>query len=154
MSRVLKGLPLLPLLGVQAVTHPVLLLLVHLIVPILLSLESSWVKLAVLRIRDILVRIRGSVPLTHGSGSCYIRHWPLRRQQKLFLLITFWRFFKDKTSYLIKNSQNSKNQGFSYYFCLMIEGSGSVPLTNGSGSRRPKTHTDPDPQHCKFRQMF
>ncbi len=26
----------------------------------------------------------------------------------------------------------------SYYFCLMIEGSGSIPLTNGSGSRRPK----------------
>jgi hypothetical protein len=39
-----------------------------------------------------------------------------------------------------KKSQNSRNQGFSYYFCLMIEGcgSGSVPLTNGSGSRRPK----------------
>jgi hypothetical protein len=39
-------------------------------------------------------------------------------------------------------SQNSMNQGFSYYFCLMIEGSGSrsVPLTTGSvsGSRRPK----------------
>jgi hypothetical protein len=32
------------------------------------------------------------------------------------------------------------NQGFSYYFCLMIDGSGSAPLTNGyeSGSRRPK----------------
>ncbi len=38
------------------------------------------------------------------------------------------------------------HQGFSYYFCLMIEGSGSgawsisgsVPLTIGSGSRRPK----------------
>jgi hypothetical protein len=34
----------------------------------------------------------------------------------------------------------------------MIEGSGSVPLTNGSGSRRPKNigtdPTDPDPQHC------
>jgi hypothetical protein len=36
------------------------------------------------------------------------------------------------------------NQGFSYYFCLTIEGSrygsGSVPLTNESGSRsrRPK----------------
>jgi hypothetical protein len=37
-------------------------------------------------------------------------------------------------------SQTSRNQGFSYYFCLMIEGSGSIPLTNGygSGSRRPK----------------
>ncbi len=32
----------------------------------------------------------------------------------------------------------TKIKSFSYYFCLMIEGSGSVPLTNGSGSRRPK----------------
>jgi hypothetical protein len=37
-----------------------------------------------------------------------------------------------------KKSQNSRNQGFFYYFCLMIVGSGSMPLTNGSGSRRPK----------------
>jgi hypothetical protein len=42
------------------------------------------------------------------------------------------------------SKQNSRNQGFSYYFCLMIEGSvaGSIPLTNGSVSvsrtRRPK----------------
>jgi hypothetical protein len=36
----------------------------------------------------------------------------------------------------IKESQNSRNQGFSYYFCKMIEGSGSgsIPLTRGSGS--------------------
>jgi hypothetical protein len=39
-----------------------------------------------------------------------------------------------------KESQNSRNQGFSYYFCMMIEGSGtgSIPLTNESGSGRPK----------------
>ncbi len=43
-----------------------------------------------------------------------------------------------------KKSQNRRNQGFSYYFCLMLEGSGSgsIPLTNGtgsgSGSWRPK----------------
>jgi hypothetical protein len=30
------------------------------------------------------------------------------------------------------------NQGFSYYLCLMMEGSGSGPLTNRSGSGRPK----------------
>jgi hypothetical protein len=32
------------------------------------------------------------------------------------------------------------NQRFSYYFCIMIEGSGSgsIPLTSGSGSGRPK----------------
>jgi hypothetical protein len=40
---------------------------------------------AVLRIHDILVwiRIRGSMPLTNGSGSCYFHHWPSRRQQKI-----------------------------------------------------------------------
>jgi hypothetical protein len=39
-----------------------------------------------------------------------------------------------------KKSQNSRNQGFSYFICLMIVGtrSGSVPLTNGSRSRSPK----------------
>ncbi len=31
--------------------------------------------------------------------------------------------FKDKKS---KESQNSRNQGFSYYFCMMIEGSGAA----------------------------
>ncbi len=40
----------------------------------------------VLRIHDILgwirIRIRGSMPLTNGSGSCYFRHWPSRCQQK------------------------------------------------------------------------
>jgi hypothetical protein len=41
----------------------------------------------------------------------------------------------------------------------MIEGSGSVPLTNGSGSRRPKTFLDPtnpdlDPQHCNTTSVF
>jgi hypothetical protein len=42
----------------------------------------------------------------------------------------------------MKKSQNSKNQDFSYYFCLMIEGSeagfGSVPHTNRSETGRPK----------------
>ncbi len=43
-----------------------------------------------------------------------------------------------------KESQNCRNQGFSYYFFMMIKGSrsragsGSIPLTNGSGSGRPK----------------
>ncbi len=45
-----------------------------------------------------------------------------------------------------KKSQNSRNQCFSYFICLMIEGSvsgaesGSVYLTNKSGSRGPKTY--------------
>jgi hypothetical protein len=50
---------------------------------------------------------------------------------------TFTSFFKDKK--VIKKLQNSRNQGFSNYFCLMTEGSGagtgsgSVHVTNGSG---------------------
>jgi hypothetical protein len=52
----------------------------------------------VLGIRDMLARNRGSVPMTNGSGSgsCYFRHSPSRRQKlkkyyilKIFLLITF-----------------------------------------------------------------
>ncbi len=38
---------------------------------------------------------------------------------------------------IIKKSQNSRNRCFSYYFCLMMEGSGSgsifISLTHGSG---------------------
>ncbi len=67
--------------------------------------------------------------------------------KKIFCLIlfegTFTSFFKDKKS---KVSHNSRYQGFSYYFYMMIEGygsraesgSGSIPLTNGSESGRPK----------------
>jgi hypothetical protein len=40
----------------------------------------------------------------------------------------------------MKKSQNSRNKSYFYNFCLMIEGSGSGSLTNGSksGSGRPK----------------
>ncbi len=115
----------------------------------------------VFRIHDILVwiRIRGSMPLSNGSGSgCgsgsfYFHHWPSRYHlktnflKKAFLYITFWKYlyiiFKDKKS----KRQNSRNQGFTSYICLMIEGSGNragsgsgaIPLTNGSGFGRPKT---------------
>jgi hypothetical protein len=51
-------------------------------------------------------------------------------------------------------SQISRNQGFFYFICMMIEGSGCLPLTNGSGSgsRRPKNirgsdGSGSDPQH-------
>ena len=88
-----------------------------------------------LRIHDILgwirIRIRGSMPLTNGSGSCYFCH----------LKVDLQHFSKIKSQ---KDSQNNGNQSFSYYFCMMIEGSGSgsragsIPLTSGSGSGRPK----------------
>ncbi len=106
------------------------------------------VLILVLRIHDILVwiriRIRGSMHLNNGSGSSYFRHWPSIGQQKtnkkkVFLLFTFRRVHLHHFSKISqKEVTNSRNQGFSYYFCLMIEGTGSMTLTNGSGSRRPK----------------
>ncbi len=41
-----------------------------------------------------------------------------------FLKLHLHHFSKIKSQ---KKSQNSKNQGFSYYFCMMIEESGSRP---------------------------
>ncbi len=91
-----------------------------------------------------------------GSGSFYFRHWPSRCQQKNnffntiftaydFLKLHLHNFWKIKIQ---KESHKSRNQGFSYYFSMMIEGSGSgagsgsgsIPLTSGSGSGswRPK----------------
>jgi hypothetical protein len=57
-----------------------------------------------------------------------------------FLKLHLHHFSKIKShKEVIKH--NIRNKGFSYFFCFMIEGSGSVAvsLTNGSGSRRPKT---------------
>jgi hypothetical protein len=52
-----------------------------------------------------------------------------------FLKVHLHLFSKIKSQ---KESQNSRNKSFSYYFCMMIEGSGSIPLTNRSGSGRLK----------------
>ncbi len=53
----------------------------------------------------------------------WIRNFELETKNVfLFYLLfegTFTSFFKDKKP---KSSQNSQNQGFSYYFYLMIEG--------------------------------
>ncbi len=75
------------------------------------SLVINIGRLAVLRIHAILmwirIRIRGSLPLTDGSGfgsrSFYFHHWPSRRPQKTNICIllfegTFTSFFKDKKS--------------------------------------------------------
>ncbi len=83
-------------------------------------------KKPVLRIHYILVwiriRIYGFMPLTNGSGfgsgSCYVVIDLLKMSTKV---------------------KNSRNQGFSYYFCMMIEGS-------GSGSNLWRKDTDPEGQ--------
>jgi len=123
---------------------------------------------AVFRIHDILVwiriQIRRSTPLTNGFGSGFVssgcgsgsfcfHHGPLICQQKTYLLkkfflyITFLRYlyiiFKDKKS---KRCHKTVEIKVFYYICLMKEGSGSrvgsgsgsIPMTNGSGSRRAK----------------
>jgi hypothetical protein len=88
------------------------------------------------RIHEIFlrIRIRGSIYLTNGSGSgwgsgsFYFRQWPKTSTNKCLLLISKMKSHKEVTK-----QYPGKNQCFSYYFCLMIEGSGSVPLTNRSG---------------------
>jgi hypothetical protein len=47
----------------------------------------------------------------------------------------------------MKKSQNSRNQGFSYYFCLMIEGPDPDIILMDPDPGGPKTYdpTDPDP---------
>jgi hypothetical protein len=112
----------------------------------------------VFRIHDILewIRIRGSMPLINGSGSgSWIRillfssltfKMPTKKNFSLNIFSAYYFVKAHLHNFLtIKSqieSQNSRNQGFSYYFCMMTEGSGSgsIPLTDGSGSgtRRPK----------------
>jgi hypothetical protein len=80
-----------------------------------------------------------------GYGSFYFHHWPSRCQQKtnfkkkgflhiIFFTVLFHHFSQVKSQKEVTKEWESR---FSYYICLMIEGSGSIPLTNGSGSRRP-----------------
>ncbi len=77
-----------------------------------------------------------------------------------FLKVPLHFFSKRKS---LKEITNRRNQGFSYYFCLMIEGSGSgfgsesrsIPLTSGSGTQKHMDLVDPDsdPEHWCFAIM-
>ena len=108
-----------------------------------------------MQIHDILVliriRIRGFMPQTNGSecgsGSCYFRHWPSRRQQKtnfekVFLLITFevtfTSFFKDKKSK--RSHKTVEVKVFLTIFANWLKDPDPDPWG-------PK-HVDPDSQHC------
>ncbi len=97
---------------------------------------------------------RTSATLTNrsgsGSGSCFFSSVTFRMPPKNIFCLHFFPLVPvpvkahlhhySKIKKVIKKSQNSRNEGFSSCFCLMMEGSrsGSVPLTNGSGSRRPE----------------
>ncbi len=74
----------------------------------------------------MLIRIRIRIRNPAIFSACY------------FLKVHLHYFSKIKSQ---KDSQNSRIHDFSYYFCMMIEGSGSgsIPLTCRSGSGRPKT---------------
>ncbi len=94
------------------------------------------ILLPVLQIRDILVRIRIQDANQKLVFNIFFAYY--------FLKVHSHHFSKIKRH---KKSQNCRNHGFSNYFCLMIEGSGSVPLTNWSwsGTGKPQKHTYPDP---------
>jgi hypothetical protein len=92
--------------------------LMNILTPLMGKYEGAQAKIVVyilsqkpmLRIHEILgwIWIRGSLPLTNRSGSCYFRHRPSRCQQKTNFLFycfclllfegTFTSFFKDKKS--------------------------------------------------------
>ncbi len=89
-----------------------------------------------------------SAPLTNGSGSgsgsCYFLSLTFKTNKKYFSASYFLKVYLQYLHHVskikvTKKSQNSMNQGFSYYFPMMIEGSGSgyVPLW--------LMDTDPDP---------
>jgi hypothetical protein len=107
---------------------------------------------AVLRIHDILgwIRIRilnrGSMPLTNGS--IFVIDLPKMSKNKIKnKKFSAYYFLNVQYMYIIIKDKKSKRSHkafeikvFSYFFYLVIEGSGSIPLTDGSGSgsRRPK----------------
>jgi hypothetical protein len=105
----------------------------------------------------IRIPIRGSMRLTNGSGSFYFHHGPSSFQVKLiykksfpvnyFVKVLIHHFQRLK----VKNmSQNSRNQCFSYYTCLMIVGSGSGSRA-GFGSGSISLTNNPDPGGPKTR---
>ncbi len=78
----------------------------------------------------------GSMTFWCGSGSCYFRHWPSRHQLKNYLKKKFFWLLLFEGTFTVHNYSkkkspkevtNSRNQGFSYYYCLMTEESDPDP---------------------------
>jgi hypothetical protein len=109
----------------------------------------------VLRIHDIglvWIRIRGCLWLMDPDSAIFFFFIDLQDANKkqifTFLIFSAYYFFQVHLHNFLKvkvkkKSQNCRNQGFSYYFCLIIEGSGSIPLTKRPGweSGRPNQLT-------------
>ncbi len=121
---------------------------------------SSWplpfLSKPVLRLHDILVWIRISDPYADPDPSIFIIDLQDEQNNKFsyksfsayyFLKVLLHHFSK----VISQKSQNSGNQGFSYHFCLIIQ---------GSGSRRPKNtwirirNTDPNTTSSIKKSIF
>jgi hypothetical protein len=113
----------------------------------------------VFRIRDILVRIRifGWIrtlfadPVPAPDPPLIASHFEDGYRKiinlfKFFLLITFCGhiYISLQRQQVIKKSQNSRNQRFSYFFFffLLMEGSGSVEII-----KDPEAQKNMDPEH-------
>jgi hypothetical protein len=124
------------------------------------SWDYNGLKTAVLWFRVIVVRIRGSMPLTNGSGSgwgsgsCYFRHWLSRRQQKIIFLKwifclflfegTLNHFSKIKsqtevTKVFLLNDRRIRIRTSDYRIRILIQ--------------EAQKQMNPDPQHC-LRLLF
>jgi hypothetical protein len=99
----------------------------------------------------VRIRIRGPVPLTYGSGSCLVRQWLTRSQQKICFFFqsdfayyvlfdgTFTSVFKGKTSIRSKNNAVVETKYFLTVLFLLVDGRIRIRTNNdGSGSGRPK----------------
>jgi hypothetical protein len=81
-----------------------------------------------------------------GSGSCFLSSadkMPTKNFvfSKYFCLLLFEGTFTSislQRQKVQKKSQNSRNQGYTYFLCLLMKGSGYVQIMTGSGSGRPK----------------
>ncbi len=82
------------------------------------------------------------VPVTTSGGFISIKTGELIMLQLPDLLPECmppqYTYISSKIVIVMKKSQNNRNKGFSHYFCLIMEVSGSVTLTNGSRSGRSK----------------
>jgi hypothetical protein len=87
-------------------------------------------EISVLWIRDILVGIRipGSVSLTDPDLALFVSGFQDVNNNEFFLHFLAFHFLKVHLHQSLKRkchkgkSKNSRNQSFSYFFCLMMEG--------------------------------